>query len=195
MATSAAFKTASQHLPICLQYRAEALTLYRRMLKSAGAFPLRSRREIATEDVQLLFRTAWEEAEDWTKDEIEYKLSLAKEKASSLAKYSENMYWFHSRDEVTKEMLLFSERRDREKLEEMERCKRVGQAQVKNDDVVQFKHALYNVHPDYYNKVEKEPLKTPQDIWLGRGKYASHIGAKHQKFYVKRYKPVLPNGW
>lgn len=196
MATSAAASAASSTaLPIAAQYRTEALRLYRQMLKSAARFPLRSRRDIATDDVQLLFRTAWNDAADFTKDEIEYKLALAREKAASLAKYSENMYWFHSRDEVTKEMLLFSEQRDRERMEEMERCNRVGKAEVKSKEVVEFKHALYNVHPDYYHKVEMQPLKTAQDVWLGRGKYSSHIGAKNQKFYVKRYKPVMPNGW
>ena len=195
MASAAASSASSNALPIAAQYRTEALRLYRNMLKSAARFPLRSRREIATEDVQQLFRTVWEEADDLSKDEIEYKLGLAKEKAASLQKYSENMYWFHSRDEVTKEMLHFQQKRDQEKIQEMERCVEVGPARVKNEDVTDFKHAYYQVHPDYYYKVEKQPLKTAQDLWLGRGKYSSHIGAKHQKFYVKRYKPVLPNGW
>lgn len=187
--------SASKALPIAAQFRPEALRLYRQMLKSAARFPLRSRREIATDDVQQLFRAAWDDAAVLTADEIEYKLALAKEKAASLAKYSENMYWFHSRDEVTKEMLLFSQQRDKERADEMDRCNRVGKADVKSKEVVEFKHALFNVHPDYYHKVEKQPLKTAQDVWLGRGKYSSHIGAKHQKFYVKRYKPVMPNGW
>lgn len=178
-----------------LVYRAEALSLYRTMLKNAARFPLRSRREIATGDVHHLFRTMWADAENYTKDECEYKLSLAREKNAALAKYSENMYWFHSRDEVNKEMLHYSKQRDRERTEEAERCNEVGNARVKTDDVTEFRSALFHVHPDYFHKVEKEPLKGPQDMWLGRGKYASHIGAKHQRFYVKRYKPVMPNGW
>lgn len=176
-------------------FRAEALRLYRSMLKSSARFPLKSRRDIATEEVTHLFRTAWRDAEGWTTEQAEYKLSLAREKAAALARYSENMYWFHSRDEVNKQMLHYSQQRDRERVEEMNRCNEVGGAEIKTRDVTEFRSALFHVHPDYYNKVEKEPLRNAQDIWLGRGKYASHIGAKNQRFYVKRYKPVLPNGW
>jgi hypothetical protein len=193
MAAAAASGTASTFAAAA--YRSEALRLYRAMLKSAARFPLKSRRDIATGDVQQLFRTAWAEADAWTADEVEYRMSLAREKRESLARYSENMYWFHSRDEVNKEMLHFSLQRDRERAEEMERCVRVGQAPTKTDEVTQFRSALYHVHPDYYNKVDQVPLKTPQDLWLGRGRYASHIGAKNQRFFVKRYKPLMPNGW
>lgn len=193
MATSASSASAAANA--ALQYRGEALRLYRSMMKNAARFPLKSRREIATSDVVHLFRTAWVEADSWTRDEVEYRLALAREKNAALAKYSENMYWFHSRDEVNKEMLHYSQQRDRERVAEMERCISVGDAKRKNDDVTEFRSSLFNVHPDYFNKVEKEPLKAPQDLWIGRGKYSSHIGAKHQRFYVKRYKPTLPNGW
>lgn len=178
-----------------LPYRVEALRLYRSMMKHAARFPLRSRREIATEDVQILFRNAWVEADSWTKEEIEYKLSLAREKNEALGKFSTNMYWFHSRDEVNKEMLHFSMKRDQERIEEMERCNSVGRADQKNEDVTEFRSAYFQVHPDYYNKIEKNPLQGAQDLWLARGKYTSHIGSKQQRFYVKRYKPTLPNGW
>jgi hypothetical protein len=185
----------STAIPAAAAYRPEALRLYRAMLKSAARFPLRSRREIATEDVKHIFRTAWAEADAWQRDEIEYRLSLAKEKAEALAKYSNNMYWFHSRDEVNKEMLHYSLQRDRERVEEMERCNAVGAAEKKTADVTEFRSALFHVHPDYFHKVEKNPVVHPQDLWLARGKYSSHIGATKQRFYQKRYKPQLPSGW
>ncbi len=63
--------------------------------------------------------------------DIDYKLTLGWERAAAVHKYAENMYWFHSRDEVTKEMMHHSHARDLRRAEEMQRCNDVGQALVK----------------------------------------------------------------
>lgn len=171
----------------------DLLRLYRTLLKGAARFPLKSRRDVVTAEVQAAFRNPANES--LTDEEREYRINLAWERARAIDKYAENMHWFHSRDEVTKEMLHFSEQRDLERKSEMERCNAVAQATLKTDEVKEFKHSLYHYHPDYFNKMDKHPLVHPQDVWKSKGNYTSDTGGPRQKFYVKRYKASFPQGW
>lgn len=173
--------------------RTELLRLYRNLLKNANRFPLQSRREIVSGEVKAAFRKSQHEIVE--ADDLKYRVTLAWERNAAIAKYAENMYWFHSRDVVTKEMLTFSQARDAERAAEMDRCNEVGPANVKTEEVTTFKSALYNVHPDYYNRVDKTPLNHPRDVWRARGNHASDMGGPRQKFFVKRYKSMFPQGW
>jgi hypothetical protein len=174
--------------------RVESLRLYRSLLKNASRFPLRSRRDIVSSEVQNAFRQAQRE-EPKDEEDLKYKLVLGWERNAAIAKYAENMYWFHSRDEVTKEMMHFSMERDQKRAEEVERCNEVGSAATKTEDVTEFKSALYHFHPDYYNKIEKNPMTHAKDLWRARGSYGSDTGGPRQKFYLKRYKAMFPQGW
>lgn len=177
-----------------LPYRyEEKLQLYRRLLKGAFKFPLRSRRELVTEEVRSTFRDPLNET--LTEKQVDYKLVLGKEKAAAIETYAENMYWFHSRDEVTKEMMHHSLQRDQERIAEMARLTQVSQAPTKTEEVTQFKSAYYHVHPDYYNKIDAQPLTNTRDVWRARGQYGSDVGGPRQKFFVRRFKALFPQGW
>lgn len=173
--------------------RREVLRLYRNLLKNAHRFPLQSRREIVTGEIKAAYRKTQKEIVE--PEDLRYRMTLGWERNAAIAKYAENMYWFHSRDVVTKEMMHFSEARDRERAAEMERCNQVGDAQVKTEDVTTFKSTMYHVHPDYYNKVDMNPLNHPRDVWRARGTHGSDVGGPRQKFFVKRYKAMFPQGW
>lgn len=171
----------------------EKLSLYRSLLKGAHSFPLRSRRELVTEEVKSTFRDP--NNNHLTEKEVDYRLVLGWERAASIKTYAANMYWFHSRDEVTKEMLTFSQRRDEEKAAAAARHNRVGAAPTKTEEVTEFKSTYYNVHPDYYNKIGQQPLTHSRDIWRARGQYGSDVGGPRQKFFVRRFKAMFPQGW
>lgn len=171
----------------------EKLRLYRTLLKGAYAFPLRSRREIVREEVRSTFRDPLYNR--LTPEEMDYRLLLGWEKATTIRTYAQNMHWFHSRDEVTKEMLHFSEARDRKRQEEAERCNRVGAANKKTPEVEVFHSSYYNVHPDYFHKIGEKPLTHSRDLWRARGQYGSDVGGPRQKFFVRRFKAMFPQGW
>jgi hypothetical protein len=171
----------------------EKLQLYRSLLKGAYRFPLKSRRDVVTEEVKGSFRNPMNEL--LTDKEVDYKLILGWERAASVNKYAENMYWFHSRDEVTKEMLEHSVRRDRERRDETSRCNTVGAATVKTPEVTEFRSTYYHVHPDYHGKIGQKPLTHSRDVWRARGQYGSDTGGPRQKFYVRRFKAMFPQGW
>lgn len=173
--------------------REEAIKLYRALLKNTDRFPLKSRREIVRTEVQAAFRDP--KLRRMSVADLQYKLVLGWERNAAIAKYAENMYWFHSRDEVTPQMMHYSEQRDAERTAEVNRCNAIGDASVKTEDVTGFKSVLFNAHPDYYNKIDSKPLQHHQDIWRARGNYGSDTGGPKQKFYVKRYKAVFPQGW
>jgi len=170
-------------------HRAEILKLYRHLLKNAHKYPLRSRRMVVSTEIKSAFRTPM------PVEEISYKLVLGWQRNETIQQYAQNMHWFHSRDEVTKEMMDYSKKRDRDREAEVERCNSVGEVVKKNDDVTQFKSVLFHYHPDYYNKVEQIPLKHAQDLWKARGSYGSDLGGPRQRFYIKRYKAMFPQGW
>lgn len=173
--------------------RIEKLRLYRALLKGAFNFPLRSRRDVVTQEVKGSFRNPTNELLD--DKAVDYKLVLGWERAAAITKYAENMYWFHSRDEVTKEMLHHSQRRDEERRAESERCNQVGEANVKTPEVTKFFSSFYNVHPDYYGKIGSKPLTHSRDVWRAKGQYGSDMGGPRQKFYVRRFKAHFPQGW
>ncbi|KAH9600222.1 Complex 1 LYR protein [Trypanosoma melophagium] len=171
----------------------EKLRLYRALLKGANRFPLRSRRDIVTEEVRSSFRHPLNDT--LTNSEVDYKLLLGWERAAAIQTYAQNMYWFHSRDEVSKEMMHHSLERDRARIREVERCNRVGTAGVKTPEVTEFKSSMYHVHPDYHTKIGQKPLTNSRDIWRARGQYGSDVGGPRQKFYVRRFKALFPQGW
>ncbi|CAD2219640.1 hypothetical protein AGDE_03112 [Angomonas deanei] len=171
----------------------EKISLYRQLLKGANKFPLKSRRDLITEEIRSTFRDPKNEI--LTEKQVDYRLLLGKEKALSINTYAENMYWFHSRDEVNKEMIHFSIERDKKKIKEMEHFREVSAAPKKTDEVVNFKSAYYHVHPDYYNKIDAQPLTHSRDIWRARGQYGSDVGGPRQKFFVRRFKALFPQGW
>lgn len=173
--------------------RQEAVRLYRNLLKNANRFPLASRREIVSGEIKAAYRKSQDEIVE--PEDLKYRLILGWERNAAIAKYAENMYWFHSRDVVTKEMLHFSQARDAERAAEMDRCNEVGDASVKTEEVTTFKSALYHFHPDYFKKVDQNPLIHPRDVWRARGNHGSDLGGPRQKFFVKRYKAMFPQGW
>lgn len=173
--------------------RLEKIRLYRSLLKSAYTFPLSSRRDLVTEEVRGTFRDP--NNAHLTEKEVDYRLVLGRERAESIKVYAENMYWFHSRDEVTKEMLHFSQEKDRKRVEAAERHNAVGRAPTKTAEVTDFKSSYYNVHPDYFNKIDSQPLTHTRDIWRARGQYGSDVGGPRQKFFVRRFKAMFPQGW
>lgn len=176
-----------------LYKHAEKLRLYRALLKGANAFPLRSRRDLVTEEVRYTFRDA--NNDQLTPAEVDYRLVLGWERAHAISTYAQNMYWFHSRDEVSKEMLLFSQERDRKRAEETARCNEIGEAGKKTDEVTKFYSTYYNVHPNYFHKIGTTPLTHSRDIWRARGQYGSDVGGPRQKFFVRRFKAMFPQGW
>lgn len=171
----------------------EKLRLYRSLLKGAFRFPLKSRRDVVTQEVRGSYRNPMNEL--LSDKEVDYKLLLGWQRAASIHKYAENMYWFHSRDEVTKEMLHHSVRRDEERAIEVQRCNTVAGATEKTSEVTDYKSSFYNVHPDYHIKIGDKPLTHSRDIWRTRGNYGSDTGGPRQKFYVRRFKPLFPQGW
>lgn len=171
----------------------EIIRLYRNLLKNAFRFPLASRRDVVTEEVKAEFRKP--SNAKLTKSDIDYKLVLGWERNETIKTYATNMYWFHSRDQVTKEMLEFSKDRDAEKTREMEKFNETSRASIKTPEVTEFKSVLYNVNPMYHHKIDKTPIVHNQDVWRARGSVGSETGGKKQKFYIKRYKPVFPCGW
>ncbi|CCW61822.1 unnamed protein product [Phytomonas sp. EM1] len=173
--------------------RQEKLRLYRSLIKGAHRFPLRSRRELVLEEVRCTFRDPHHL--HLTQREVDYRLLLGWERVAAISTYAQNMHWFHSRDEVTREMLLFSEARDRERAEETSRCNSVGKANVKTPEVTDFKSTYYHVHPDYHHKIGATPLTHSRDIWRTRGQYGSDVGGPRQKFFVRRFKAMFPQGW
>ncbi|KAF8293029.1 hypothetical protein BCY84_03361 [Trypanosoma cruzi cruzi] len=173
--------------------RQEKLRLYRALLKGANRFPLRSRREIVAEEVRGAFRHPLNDS--LTTKEVDYKLLLGWERAAAIQTYAENMYWFHSRDEVSREMMHHSLERDRQRIREMERCNAVGNAEIKTPEVTEFKSSMYHVHPDYHGKIGQMPLTHSRDIWRARGQYGSDVGGPRQKFYIRRFKALFPQGW
>lgn len=171
----------------------EKLRLYRRLLRGAYTFPMRSRREVVTEEVRSTFRDP--NNEELSERDIDYRLVLGWERAKSIQTYATNMHWFHSRDEVTKEMLHFSEERDRKRAAEMRRFNHIGDVRRKTEEVTEFKSTYYNVHPDYHGKIGQAPLTNTRDVWRARGQYGSDVGGPRQKFFVRRFKAMFPQGW
>lgn len=145
------------------------------------------------EEVRSTFRDPM--LEGLSQEEMDYRLVLGWERAASIQTYAQNMYWFHSRDEVTKEMMHFSIARDKNRIAEIQRCNRVGMAMKKTPEVEEFKSTYYNVHPDYYSKIGQNPLKSTRDLWRARGQYGSDVGGPRQKFFVRRFKAMFPQGW
>eukprot|EP00760_Papus_ankaliazontas_P031828 PhM_4_TR5489/c0_g1_i1/m.55119 len=187
---SAASAAASQKARVKVNpHRAEVLQLYRQLLKNAHKYPLRGRRTVVTTEVRSAFR------QPALLSEVPYKLTLGWQRNETIKQYAQNMHWFHSRDEVTKEMLVYSQQRDEAKVAEMERCNLLGPVTKKNDDVTKFKSGLFHYHPNYYHKIELNPLKHSMDLWKARGSYGSDTGGPRQKFFVKRYKSMFPQGW
>lgn len=172
---------------------AEKVRLYRTLLKGAHRFPLKSRRDIVTEEVKGNFRNPLNET--LSPDEIDYKLVLGWERAAAVQTFAQNMYWFHSRDEVTKEMLHHSEKRDADRIAEILRVNSVGSAKTTTPEVTEYFSSYYNVHPAYHSKIGAKPLTHARDIWRARGQYGSDTGGPRQKFYVRRFKAVFPQGW
>ena len=187
--SSAAFQSAA---PMGYK-RQELLRLYRNLLKNAYRFPLASRRDVVTEEVKAAYRNPINDR--LTKDEVDYKLVLGWERNAAIAKYAENMHWFHSRDQVNKEMLHHSQMRDKQRAEDMDRHNQVGDASMKTEEVTEFKSVMYNVNPQYYHKVDKTEVYHELDVWRCRGSYGSDMGGPRQRFYIKRYKPAFPQGW
>ncbi|KAG5484395.1 hypothetical protein LSCM4_07962 [Leishmania orientalis] len=173
--------------------RQEKIRLYRSLLKGAHRFPMRSRREVITEEVRSTFRDP--NNEHLSEKDIDYRLILGWERAKSIATYAENMHWFHSRDEVTKEMMYFSEERDRKRAAEMLHFNQVGDVRRKTDEVTEFRSTYYNVHPDYHSKIGQKPLTHSRDVWRARGQYGSDVGGPRQRFFVRRFKAMFPQGW
>lgn len=171
----------------------EKLRLYRTLLKAAYRFPLKSRRTVVTEEIRGTFRNPMNEL--LTESDVDYKLVLGWERAAAIGKFAENMHWFHSRDEVTKEMLHYSLQRDRERAAEAQRCNAVGSAKEKTREVTEFHSTYYHVHPDYHRTLGTKPLTSTRDIWRARGQYGSDMGGPRQKFYVRRFKAIFPQGW
>ncbi|KAK7198872.1 Complex1 LYR-like/Complex 1 protein (LYR family) [Novymonas esmeraldas] len=177
-----------------LSYRhQEKLRLYRSLLKGAHAFPMRSRRDVVTEEVRSTFRDP--NNEQLCEKDVDYRLLLGWERAKSIHTYAENMHWFHSRDEVTKGMMHFSEERDRKRAAEMHRFNQVGDIRRKTEEVTEFKSTYYHVHPDYHSKIGQQPLTHSRDVWRARGQYGSDVGGPRQKFFVRRFKAMFPQGW
>lgn len=173
--------------------KADVVRLFRSLLRNAERFPLKSRRDIVRMEVKAAFRDGKNVL--LSASELEYKLVLGWERNAAVAKYAENMHWFHSRDEVTPQMLHYSQQRDQERVKEAERCNAIGDVRHASPEVHEFKSVMYHTHPDYFNKVEKNPLVHPQDVWRARGNYGSETGGPRQRFFVKRYKAVFPQGW
>lgn len=171
----------------------EKLRLYRSLLKGAYRFPLSSRRDVVTEEVRATFRNPLNHT--LTEAEVDYKLVLGWERSAAVHRYAENMYWFHSRDIVTKEMMHHSVARDKARAAEADRCNRVGAANVKTPEVTEFKSTYYNVSPGYHEKINAKPLTHTRDLWRARGQYGSDTGGPRQKFYVRRFKAMFPQGW
>ncbi|KPI89663.1 hypothetical protein ABL78_1244 [Leptomonas seymouri] len=171
----------------------EKLRLYRALLKGAYGFPMRSRRDVVTEEVMSTFRDPSNEL--LSERDVDYRLVLGWERAKSIQTYATNMHWFHSRDEVTKEMLYFSQERDRKRAEQMRRFNTVSDARRKTDEVTEFRSTYYNVHPDYHHKIGDKPLTNSRDVWRARGQYGSDVGGPRQKFFVRRFKAMFPQGW
>mmetsp|Transcript_1041 Transcript_1041/g.1133 ORF Transcript_1041/g.1133 Transcript_1041/m.1133 type:complete len:178 (-) Transcript_1041:258-791(-) len=177
-----------------MSYRVpEKLRLYRTLLKGAYRFPLASRRDVVTEEVKGAFRNPMNEL--LSHEEIDYKLVLGWERAAAVNKFAENMYWFHSRDEVTKEMMHHSMKRDQERIAEVRRCNDVGGAINKTKEVTEHFSTYYHVHPEYHSKIGSKPLTSSRDVWRARGQYGSDTGGPRQKFYVRRFKALFPQGW
>lgn len=170
----------------------EKLQLYRRLLKGADRFPTSSRRDVVTSEVRAAFRHP--QNESLTNSEVDYKLSLGWERASAISTYANNMYWFHSRDEVTKEMLHHSRERDRVRQQEMDRLRMEADPKVMPPKAARFASAYENVSPGY-SKMATQPLQSGQDLWRARGQYSSDVGGPKQKFFVKKHKAVFPQGW
>ena len=61
--------------------------------------------------------------------------------------------------------------------------------------MTEFKSTFYHVHPHYAEKIGEKPLEHPKDIWRTRGAFGSDVGGPRQKFYVRRFKPLFPQGW
>lgn len=177
-----------------VSYRAaEKLRLYRALLKGSYNFPLRSRRELVTEEIRSTFRDPHNA--QLTEKEIDYRLVLGWERAAAIKTYATNMYWFHSRDEVSKEMMHHSIQRDQQRVAEAERCNEVGMAPKKTDEVTGFFSTYYHYHPEYYTKIGNTPLHHSRDLWRTRGQYGSDTGGPRQRFYVRRFKAMFPQGW
>lgn len=172
---------------------AEKVRLYRALLKGAHRFPLKSRRDVVTEEVKGTFRNPMHKT--LTPEEVDYKLVLGWERSASVNTFAQNMYWFHSRDEVTKEMMHFSLSRDAKRAEESLRVNAIGAASTKTPEVTNFFSTYYHVHPDYHGKIGAKPLTHSRDVWRARGQYGSDTGGPRQKFYVRRFKAMFPQGW
>ncbi|KAF8295917.1 putative Complex1_LYR-like protein [Trypanosoma cruzi] len=180
-------------MPVNVYKRQGKLRLYRALLKRANRFPLRSRREIVTEEVRGAFRHPLNDS--LTMKEVDYKLLLGWELAAAIRTYAENMYWFHSRDEVSRRMMHHFLERDRQRIREMERCNAVGNAEIKTPEVTEFKSSMYHVHPDSHGKIGQIPLTHSRDIWRARGQYGSDVGGPRQKFCALRFKALFSQGW
>ncbi|KAG5509617.1 hypothetical protein JKF63_06322 [Porcisia hertigi] len=178
--------------PLSYRYH-DKIRLYRCLLKGAHRFPMRSRRDVVTEEVRSTFRDP--RNEQLSEKDVDYRLILGWERAKAIKTYAENMHWFHSRDEVTKEMMCFSEERDRQKAAEMRRLNEVGDIRRKTEEVTEFKSTYYNVHPDYHAKIGQKPLTHTKDVWRARGQFGSDVGGPRQRFFVRRFKAMFPQGW
>lgn len=173
--------------------RGEKLRLYRRLLKGAYGFPMQSRRDVVMEEVRSTFRDP--NNTQLTERDVDYRLLLGWERAKTIETYAENMYWFHSRDEVTKKMMHMSLERDRERVAQTRHFNRIGDAREKTEEVTEFKSTYYHVHPDYHSKIGANPLVHSRDVWRARGQYGSDVGGPRQKFFVRRFKAMFPQGW
>ena len=171
----------------------EKLRLYRSLLKGACRYPLASHRQMVYMEVRSSFRDP--QNDSLGNEEVDHKLTLGWERSAAIAQYASNMHWFHSRDEVNKDMLNYSRGRDQQRINDMERANNVCRANIKTDEVTNFKSVLYHYHPNYYEKIEKTPLHNPRDMWRARGTNGSDIGGSKQRFYIRRFRPVFPQGW
>lgn len=171
---------------------ADTVRLYRSLLKGAYKFPLASRRTIVTSEVKEHFRSPHNQT--LTTSEVDYKLTLGWERAATINVYATNMHWFHSRDEVNKEMLHHSLRRDQERVAKMEKHNEEGSAELLPTEYTTFHTAFDNSSPGY-RKMKEIPLKSPRDIWRARGQHGADLAGPKQKFFVRRFQSVFPQGW
>ncbi|RNC33314.1 hypothetical protein TcCL_Unassigned04007 [Trypanosoma cruzi] len=105
------------------------------------------------------------------------------------------MYWFYSRDEVSRRMMHHSLEQRCQRIREMERCNAAGNAAIETPVVTEFKSSVYHVHPDCHGRIEQMPLTHNRGILRARGQCGSDVGGPQQKFCARRYKALFPQGW
>lgn len=172
---------------------AEKIHLYRSLLKAAFLYPLSSKRELVTEEIKFKFRDSSNDA--LGEEQIDHMLLMGWQRKDTIEQYAKNMYWFHSRDEVTKRMLDYSKERDQKRTDEMKRFKQVGEVTKQTAEVTEFFSTYYHYHPNYYHKIGKIEYRHPHDYWRTRGNKKGEVGGRKQLFNMNRMKSRLPNGW